>query len=193
MARPTENLPGEMAMQMGKIIIRKGVDDDASVLVQWDAMPLCIDTECAIFTRCHYKKDREKPCTLMKQYVKSVALILHRNFVFDESQLFRVGMELMPMYVILCQLKMYQLTIQNPVSTTDKGLHHMNPIYREIREMIKSISRTWESIGARPKNGRGSNIPANIDDFLEGDLTYHEMLEKGPPPVPKNRLVTEEK
>lgn len=195
MARVVENLPGDMALNLGSIVIRKGKlqdEEDETILVQWDAMPLCLDEDCAIRSRCHYKKDRSRPCTLMKQYIKSVALIIHRNFDFEETQLFRIGMELMPLYVLLCQLKMYQLTVNTPVHVTDKGLFHMNPVYREIRETIKAINRTWESIYPYAKNGKRGKIPANLDDFLDGDLTYHEMLEKGSPPVPKDRLVTKD-
>jgi hypothetical protein len=53
----------------------------------------------------------------------------------------------MPLYVNLAKLYVYEAALMSPGFVDNKGNPKINPVYKEIRETIRSIDLQWKNLG----------------------------------------------
>lgn len=179
----TDVLPKNYENAFGTPRVRKGfLDPEAPhdienniMLMSWDAIPRCDPDTCPINNICDYGKQGK--CSLMSQYLKGVSLVIFRNYrnKLSEEQWIHVGLHLLPLYKGLCRMKMYELGLDVLVNVDDKGNRKMNPIFKEIREQIKTISAEWRALGLNEKGKKGD---PSQDPLRHGDRSYYRTLEK---------------
>jgi hypothetical protein len=159
--------------QLGVSQTKQGSKDLVRFAV-WNVITPCRQEECPIYDDCPYEDRKKKggKCRVEQGYVNSIGDMVYRNFkgVFSEDQFFIVGMHVLPLYRHLCRLKIWEWSVREVMYEDDKGRRHLNPIYREIREQIKTISAQWRGLGVgqfqivEPKNPWGSSGKPLVDD-----------------------------
>lgn len=197
-------------MNQGRLTAKRGcveTDYQRFTLYAWDATPICLGARCPVFALCHYEtKQRVEQegatikCTVMVNYLKGCIDVVMDNFgdKLDEGTMFRVGMHLIPLYKILCRLKIEELAVERGVSVSARGMVQISPIYREMRETIKTIDAMWEKLGltltptsrAMPNTvDLGGGVEGSYYDKMEAEAMA-EFEKKG---TTKGKLVRREK
>ena len=144
----TKDISQRYTNALGTMYVTKGSDTTGmKQIITWEVIKFCSGERCPAFALCGYEKVGK--CKVEGTYLRSIAQILHRNFidVLDEPTLTRVGMHLMPIYQNLCRLKISELGVDNPGEADDNGRALINPVYTEIWEHIKLLEQTWRSLG----------------------------------------------
>jgi len=195
-------LPGTYNVRFGNITSRRGLLEEAK-LFSWDVVPTCPippdptleppypGITCPALPLCDFAKsssERIIKCGVTTQYLRGTAEVIFNNFasLLSEDDFYRLGMHLMPLYRMLIKLKIHELGVRRAVTTSDRGVTKANPIYKEIRETIKSIEAMWVSLQLSgphkrkaigkllpPTSGDVSMIPAQ--DFSEPGSYYEAM------------------
>jgi len=167
-------LPSYYRKEIGKFGVTKGNSDDDNQLYSWDAISDCLGDECACFEMCEYSKIGK--CRLQLNYIKGITNIIYKNFSakLDEPTCFRVGMHLIPLYGILCRLKMEEIVVNRAVHMT-KGGFKIHPIYKEIRETIRGIENMWKNLGFNGTTPQGG-FSGGSDD---AGSSYYDAMEDG--------------
>jgi hypothetical protein len=118
-------------------------------LYSWGAVSPCCGEDCPAFESCPFEK-RGK-CKVEAQYLENTEIMIFTNFgpALNETQIFRIGMHLMPIYKTLCKLKIYEQSIgtNDLMTEDDKGRRKVDPIFKELRETYKTLKMVWEDIG----------------------------------------------
>lgn len=190
--RPTlrkRKVPERYYKRLGMMSLDKGtmggLNDDEKRLISWNAIMPCLQT-CGALEVCPYrsggnpmveddpvKKGNHVKCYVMVQYLKSVSSIIMENFSNDltETELFKVGMHLIPLYKNLCRLKIEEMGI---IAVVDTYSSKISPIYREMRATIKDIEGLWNSLGLNEleaENRKKTIVPLPDDTiFDEGGI-----------------------
>ena len=169
-----EYLPQYYSAQIGKIGVTKGKLNGYE-LYSWDAISDCLGEECACFSVCEYSKVGK--CRLQLNYIKGITNIIYSNFreKLTEPLCFRIGMHLIPMYGILCRLKMEEMMVKSPVHVTKAGLK-IHPIYKEIRETIRGVENMWKNLGLDTGAGVGGDLGFKGGEEGGG---YYDAMEDG--------------
>jgi len=146
-------MPTTFRKDHGKLKIRKGKFQTIDNLFNtWEIIPDCNAYDpvpCVAVGMCHHDKSVGAKCGVQTEYMEVVTEIIVRNFKeeLSEGDLYRVGMHLIPMYNVLCKLKIAMVGVIDPVVTTARGSVAMHPIFKEFRQQIKAIEDAWRSIG----------------------------------------------
>jgi len=161
--------------RMGNISIVKGSTTEGIPVVMWDAIPECDVHHCQIAATCPYIEEG-KLCGVRKEYLDYV----YRYFIGsvkseDKAALFRIGFELIPLFGHLVSLKI--ANHGRPV--TDKGSVQVNPLFREIRETIRSINLNINDLAESFSRDFGKG--GEGDDVL-GNTGYYDKLFEGEAP-----------
>jgi hypothetical protein len=125
------NTVGIFARSLGK--------NTKKTFIGWESINDCTNEDCPIQPRCPFLK-RGK-CSVQVSYLNHFYDYLADKYLTCEDDiLFQVGMMLMPLYGTLIKLKMIEasLTMGDISFTTNRG-YNIHPIYREIRETMKTI------------------------------------------------------
>ena len=97
----------------------------------------------------------------------------------DQTQLWRIGMHLMPLYSQLSLLLIEASSFTRIISLSDKGSYQVNPALKEIRAVIKEIEAMYKSLGIANKVkifNHKTGEPAIDGRGRKG--AYEEMLER---------------
>ena len=159
--------------KIGGIAIHKGKKDGESIpIVMWDAIPKCDPESCPIVELCPYNKNGN--CTLRVNYQKHVVdTVLNSIKEITPEQMLKVGMHLIPLYTQLIQMKMLALNADPMVVA--RGAMVPNPIFKEIRIIIREVSACLRDIGISGETLlKGGGIPAVAND--KGSTTYYDSL-----------------
>ena len=151
------------------------VDNDKSIYYHaWDFVEQCTREDCVAYASCPYDKHGKPPG--QKEYMRSVQMVIFRNLNgnLSEMNLYRIGMHLLPLYRILMKLKIQEIGDTQAVTTDDKGMKRINPIYKEIRETIKQIEFIWKSLGFTDDVPK----PKGIGDDLKGNPDYYQEIQE---------------
>jgi hypothetical protein len=169
-------------MKMGTIQVSKGtaIDGSGSPIYSWDVGELCRHQDCPAINKCHYEEniDEGGECKVMHNYMRSAALTVYENEKkMTSMQRYQVGMHIIPLYRILCKLKIAELGVVNIVNHTDRGTMQINPLYKEIRETIKMIDFVWKTVSfaLRPSKDPDSAVPDFGDPSADN---YYDAMEK---------------
>jgi hypothetical protein len=160
--------------KIGGIAIHKGKAGKTDTpIVMWDAIPVCEPDTCPIVDTCPYNKNGR--CTLRGNYQKHVVdSVLDSLDEIDHAQMLKIGMHLIPLYTQLIQMKIFALNADAMV--VSRGSLVPNPIFKEIRTIIRDISFVLRDIGIGANVLSGKNISDLPDN--KGSRTYYDELMK---------------
>ncbi len=170
-------LPTQTKDQIGAIKIHKGsTKTQALNLVTWDAVPQCDVDTCPIEGTCPYSKIGT--CGLRRSYQKHVVdSVLSCFKEMTPDIMLKVGMHLIPLYSQLVHMKVHSLNA--PAMVISRGSLVPNPIFKEIRAIIREVSVCMDSLGM-PRELLGKGIPKHVGDShdpsVKGDLTYYDEM-----------------
>lgn len=137
-------------LALGNDRLSKGLLANGKAFFAWDAIQECDVARCAAAHRCGYIKAGGK-CTVQLTYLKTFFESVVTTYDhMTETELFKVGMHLVPLYSQLCRLKIQELGTTEVVYYNDKGNAAVNPIFKEIRETLKVIHLMWRDLSFCP-------------------------------------------
>ncbi len=188
--------PKDIANNVGNQDIAKGNIAGQLHFYAWDAITHCRGAMCPAFDECDADVKSEvqalvemrtrgyvveiPKCEIMKQYLESVTSMLFRNYAEDwnEAQLYRIGMGLIPQYRQLCRLQIEELGLVGMTYVTEKGDPRLHPLVTAIRDQIVAIEKMWHSIG----------LPAMDDaDLKRSNNAYDTMNREAIANMGKNK------
>lgn len=182
-------IPTSVQNHMGKAKMEKG-NWNGVYLIAWDVAEDCTHEECPLYEKCAYKdhwhmkkEGQGKPgytnkCLLQQRYLKNVLHAVIEKMALrqdnNKEQVIRMGLHITPLYAQLFKFKVWEYGNQELVYTSEKGTPKVHPVYKEIREIIKTIEGVWTKIGGGKKNARGAG---EIGDTEFVDAMYEEVDE----------------
>jgi hypothetical protein len=155
---------------------------EGKAVLRWDPITLC-NERCRIYNECPYiKKGR---CSLERSYMNNI----FNNIVSEDPnrgisdmlndiELQRVGIHLIPLYHQLIRLKKEAFAVKQMVHENKQGSLNIHPVFKEIREVIRCISKEIKEIGINEKWQKKFGTVANIEG-VRGDI--ETLLEQGDP------------
>lgn len=162
-------LPGSVRNAFGEGKIEKGRwgrGENSVYMVAWDFVEECTHEDCPLHGICHYVDSfymrgngvngGSNKCLMQQRYLKNVLhavmdKIGDKKGEMNQENVIKLGYHLMPMYAQLFKFKCFEYTKPKLVYTTEKGTPKVHPVYKEIREIIKTLSGLWRDIGGDPK------------------------------------------
>lgn len=145
---------------------------DSFTALVWNSCNACSGRNCKSFDFCDFGKDGGgSKCIPQKQYLESIysAALDMLGVSISTREAVRLGLHLIPMYAILFQLKIAASGVDSVWETYGKYNDlRINPIYKEIREHVKTIDALWSSLGYKQLVGHGSSI--------DGDASYCDNM-----------------
>ncbi len=161
----------------------------------FDAATRCQAEDCPLFTDCPYEKVGK--CTVETKYTTAIfdSICDEIGDKLNQRTLNKISLHLFPLYSQLIKMKKVALGITNPTYNTVQGAKKIHPIFREIREVIKSLESTQRSMGidgeysnARTGFGNGGGEGSGWESNpREGDGDYADVLFK----IDKPKLTSE--
>jgi hypothetical protein len=168
-------------LKIGDLTLEKGIVRKDVSMFAWDGVQMCDPDICAVVDRCGYIK-RGK-CAVQMKYLEALYnAILGTYKYMDDVMLFKIGMQIIPLYVQLVKMQMLELSLTSPIYTTDKGAVLPHPVYKEIRETLKTIYTMWKDLdlsftfNAKPEFKRPSSSETGSGDDVNGDPNYYKRM-----------------
>jgi len=161
--------------KFGTLTISRGHHKGEKALFSWDITVECTDTACPASGVCEY--ERVGKCKAMTLYLKGVTNVVIGEHIdeLSESQLFRIGMHMVPLYRTLVRMKIEELGVGRIIQSDDKGKLSAHPIYKEMREQIKLIEMMWKTIGL---HDIACGVPLPDGDLLgKSGKSYYDRME----------------
>lgn len=172
----------ELAVRFDKSGFLKGTIQKDKPLYAWDAIHDCLPEECPIRSKCSSPSARTK-CVQHQQYLDQLINSIRRSCPFlDESQLFRFGMQVIPLYSYLWRLKTIEMGLGIAGAAVDtKHGPRIHPVYKELRDTMRAIDSAWKGLGmvfSEPVAPESVPVPAKEAevDYMEGDPTHYDKL-----------------
>jgi hypothetical protein len=160
-------------LQVGVLNLDKGHIRKDVRLFAWDTIQDCNPEFCPASHLCTYLKQGK--CAVLVQYIKVLYKSILSNYSnLDDVSLFKIGMQIIPLYLTLGKLQLFEMGLRSPLQMNDKGLSVSHPIYREIRETMKTISAMWKDLELSFETLRKPSPTAGDD--LNGDPSYYESM-----------------
>lgn len=156
--------------------LNKGLVRDNKSLIAWDCVVSCDFEQCPIANTCVYKKNEGDKCKLQVEYLQAFTNMIFSTYRYlNDDMLYKVGMQLIPLYSMLCRQKIVEKSVGQLAYFDAKGIVRIHPIYKEIRETMKVIAVISKEIGFTeilnpdlPRVGR--------EGF--GDINHYEEISK---------------
>lgn len=178
-----QNRLGHGKLEKGTWKYDKNDDEDEQFyLIAWDFAKKCTGEKCPLYHLCDYKDGwmmkkesgvgATSNCMLHQKYLKNVihAVVQKMKDRRDVTQegVIKLGYQLLPLYDQLFKFKMWEYSNEELVYVSEKGTPKVHPVYKEIREIIKSISSVWREVGGVDK------APDNPKDV--GDISFVDAV-----------------
>jgi len=157
----------------------KGENSEGIPLVSWDLPFLCTKKSCPIGKRCGYQPKKEgEPCFLHTSYLGYVynSLAVQRKEELTWELSHKIGLLMIPLYSHLVKFKIFEAGLNGPMVVGSKGSQIVNPIYREIRDTIKTLTSMHKEFGLNDRVVKPEELDPNL---LHGDPSYYEQLYDG--------------
>jgi hypothetical protein len=115
------------------------------------------------------------------KYLESLyTSVLGTYHYLDEAMLFKIGMQIIPLYVQLVKLQIVELSLTSPTYVSYKGTVMVHPIYKEIRETLKTIHIMWKDLDLSFNFQKKPGLePDGKEDYITGDPTFYKKLIDG--------------
>ncbi len=182
-------LPGTVRNHIGAGKIEKGSwvenAENKFYLLAWDFAIPCTYETCPLYQKCTYvtqwmmRKDelgepgRTDQCRMQQRYIKSIIYSFVEKMTnakkTEQENVIKLGFHLIPLYSQLFKFKMHEYGNKEIVMWTSRGDSKINPVYKEIREIIKTITSVWKDIGSSVKMKAN---PTTIGDTAFIDAMY---------------------
>lgn len=167
-------------LELEKGLVRKGV-----AMYAWDGIKECTNLECPVVDQCKYVHHGK--CAVQVEYIQTLYKTMFSTYSYlDETMLFKIGMEIVPLYVHLIRLQIVELSLHTPITLTEKGNQAIHPVYREIRETLKTIGAMWKSLDMTFAFGEKLKLSGKSDasikdakskvDYERGDPDYYKKI-----------------
>lgn len=173
-------LSQDYKVKFGTLTMRRGRDDNKKELFSWEPIPDCIDNLCPLREKCTFVKrgkDSNK-CHVAAGIVRAAATNIISNYgkSINNAQRNRIGQHLMPLYVQLAKLNIYEASLDSPQYSDNKGVSKIDPVYKDIRETIRAIDMQWKHIGLQDMKVDS----ADTDSWYEGmeKSAQREMMQR---------------
>jgi len=138
-------------------------------IMSLDIAPLCSE-DCPLHDTCTYQKVGR--CRVHVRYLNDLYRNLNstvEKFKCDEDKI-RFGLHIIPLYSQLLTFKMYESAFNIKDVMLGNKVH---PIYREIRETIRTLDSMMKDLKLQVKGMKG--VPGNANDG-DGSYGYYEKL-----------------
>lgn len=167
-----------------KVNARRLKDDTFPV---WTAVQDCELERCVAHTMCPYYAGivdsnekgtvaNPRKCVVLMKYLKQVEKIIIENFAdkMDELDRFRVGMQLIPLYKQLARFKIIEMSLSSRdiPELTKSGTTKVHSVFKEIREVIKTIDACWSELGIIARRKKRPATPE-----FTAEQGYYERME----------------
>lgn len=140
----------------------------------------CHIEDCRISDRCKFRKVGK--CGVQVVYANEVAEAITGMYKGSgDAEMFRIAAHLMPLYIQLGKLQMIEMGVNYGCYEDAKGNMRMHPVFKEIRETLKTIAVMWRELAMyEPVLPRvGDVIDGTIvGDVEKGNPNYYEEISK---------------
>lgn len=178
-------VPVSVVENLGQMVLEKGgwwyntqkkTDAQGFNLVAWDFASACTREKCPVFSRCMYLNEWEErdKCRMQQQYflsiIKAFAAAAEKNDGrASQDEVVKFGYSLLPLYGQLFRFKLFELGDGELMTLNARGEVRVNPIFKEIREIIKTIHGVWRDIcqTLRPVAERSATPGLGNDAFID--------------------------
>ena len=153
--------------------------NDGKAVITWQSFSPCHKSDCPISPSCPYP-GKSNRCEVEVKFIQcAIKAIIDANQL-TETQVHHAGVALMPLYSHLVRFKLVEYSLKTPTINNGKGIH---PIYKEIRETVKTINKIWTDLFRIETK---SAVP-DLGEMLEhGDPEYIKNLYKERKPLPRS-------
>jgi len=166
---------------------------DGRDIPSWSPVTHC-DDRCLIYDDCEYIKKGK--CSLERAYMNGIFYnIINPDITkgiadqLTDIELQRVGIHLIPLYHQLIKMKKEAYAVSDMSYINKQGGISIHPVFKEIRDILKSISaeikdlklnEKWERKFGKAGGGLASG-GASIEELMEkGDPLFYESLSAEP-------------
>jgi hypothetical protein len=170
-------------LKIGDLNLDKGLVRNGVTMFAWDGVQECSPETCPAVDLCGYI--HRGKCAVQMNYLRALyGAILGTYTRLDDVMLFKIGMQIIPLYVMLVRMQITELSLDSPIYTSEKGTILPHPIYKEIRETLKAIHIMWKDLditfafGQKPELKNAPVIDGSSDtgDPERGDKTYYKKI-----------------
>ena len=185
-------LPNHIRDNVGKVLLEKGTwridEENEFFLNAWDFSIPCAREKCVVHSRCiyvrHWNMREDKlgspgytdKCKMQQRYLRSVIYAfvdkMRRAGKNEQEQVLKLGYSLIPLYAQLFKFKLYEYANNDVMVYSPRGDSKINPVYKEIREIIKTIGGVWREIGGSVKEADTSAV--GDDAFIDALYCVNE-------------------
>jgi len=178
-------VPITYSQKVGEMRLSRGSINGEIRLYAWDVVQDCTP-DCRAKHYCGYEKTTETQtikCQIQYDFVRSFVDTLFRNYKdkLDEPTMYQVGVHLIPMYRMLCKMLIDELGFSEVSFRSTMAGWKVYPIYKEIRDQIKSIQDTWRALGLQAPPVSKSLPPTPANPGIGTD--YYGQMERGEIPT----------
>lgn len=163
---------------IGDLTLSKGEIREGVTLHAWDGIQECDPETCPLLDRCPYEHSGK--CSVQTQYLELLYSAINKTYKYlDEAVLYKIGMQLVPLYTQLMKMQMVELTLTTPLIWSAKGQLMIHPVYKEIRDTLKTIAVMWKDLHLTFEfSGKpGLSLSASSGkDFEKGDPNYYKRI-----------------
>ena len=159
-------------------------DLDGRTVQRWDPATLCSE-HCCIYDDCPYTKKGR--CNLEQNYMNVIFNnLIHPNpdkgiaDQLNDIELQRVGIHLIPLYHQLIKMKKEAYSVRDISHVNKQGSIKIHPIFAEIREIIRCISKEINDLNINGKWERKFGKGGGVMDLGSG-IGVEELLQHGDP------------
>lgn len=150
--------------------------DNFTALV-WNSCKICNPDRCPISNRCENVSIQGSICTPQKVYLEQIysAALDMLGVSFSTREAVRLGVHIIPLYSILFELKIAAAKLDTVWEYY--GAHgdpRVNPIYKEIRDHVKTIDDMWSKLGYKQLIGHGGSVGGG--SVIDGDSSYCDNM-----------------
>jgi hypothetical protein len=176
-----EHPPTTLRRRSRQPIVRTRVTENRD-LVSWDCIQDCEPEYCPIGTTCvcastALSPDGNGKCDLQYQYLQEFVNMIFRTYRYvDEGSMFKVGMHLIPLYAQLCKMKIAEKAVRTVSYEDLRGNTKINPIYREIRDVMRTITQMWKELDMDVKAAEPSVVEFAGGRTGFGDPNHYAAL-----------------
>jgi len=172
-----------------------GRDEKNRMILRMEAVQKCTP-QCLLWNECPYEgtKKRQSKCQIEVQFLNGVFGTLfdpgsdkNLSGVLNDLEFQRVCTTLMPLYHQLVRMNKEAYTVKRVSYVNKQGSIAMHPVFREQREIIKSINaemrelkliERWEKHFGSAKSLKMKGM--SIEDMFEtGDPDYYNSMAGG--------------